>query len=215
MSTPAGITEALQLWGSYPDDHPQTLADLREADPDTITHPLAWWLRHQTTDATNRSESHYITGLKDAFDCYHNKYVLHAWTKRWRAYALTANRQPMLNQHPGGTGYKVVTTRLLPKPDDLPALPPVKRSNANSTRQPGWLVLYGGDPDILTKEHVETGLAKLIRTRPVLDVLFTGPSDGAPTLYSLRNACGMNANDIGFDFPDGTSTHVTTLKGAF
>jgi len=186
--------------GTYPDDHPQTLAELIEADPGTITSPLAWELRHQAVSLTQRHEKHYITDPWQVLNLITKGYVLHPWTGAWKSYALSGDRQPILTPSDTGTfRYQAKATRLIPKADDLPALPRPERHG----KQPGWLLCYGGTPEVLSKPGVARGLASLASRVPVVDVVFyhVDPDQNiAPTLWSVRAGCGMS----------GTSRHGAT-----
>lgn len=193
MSDPRSLAEAITAFGSYPEDHPQTLRDLLEADPDTISHPLAWFLRAQAVEVKRSSEQHYINSPKDAFHLLRNGYVLHPWTGKWTSYALSAQRQVVYVPHArGGTTPLRVNTPILPKFDALPALPAESRQTA---KQPAWLVIFGGDPAVLSKPGVAKGLSTLRRRAPIADVLFfhkdieTGTP---PTLWSLVAGVGMS-----------------------
>lgn len=191
MSDPRTLTEALAL-GPYPEDHPQTLADLVAADPDTLSHPLAWFLRKQAIEATRAAERHYVTGPKDALRLLGNGYALHAWDGAWVSYGLSADRQVILTPHEkGGVRAMRKATRLIPKVEDLPELP---AGQSVSGKRASWLVIFGGTPEVLSKPHVAQGLATLQRRLPIADIVFYSCSaDGgqAPTLWSVRAGTGV------------------------
>lgn len=183
MSDPTTLTEALRAWPQpYPADQPQTLAAIVDADPATVTHPLAWWLRRQAINVANRRDGHFINSPADVKDLISKGYVLHPWDNKWRSYALTDTRQPVLvTDDNGKKHYLVVTTPILPKPEEL-----------DTTYR--WLVLYGGDTSILTKPGVAAGLGKLCRRRTVADICFyTRETD---TVFSSIRAAVTNRNGI-------------------
>ena len=196
-----------EAFPGYPDDHPQTLQELVDADPDTIHHPTAWFLRKQAVEVRRSTEKHYINGPKDAFRMLRNNYVLHPWTGKWSSYGLSENRQVIMVPHPnGGTTSLRARTAIIPKPDDLPRLP---RSRGQHTRQPAWLILHGGTPDVLSKPGVARGLATLNRRCPIADVLFYHcDKEGGipPTLWSVRAGLGMretgSPEGVTLAFPD-------------
>lgn len=207
MSDPKTLAQAIASFGPYPEDHPQTLRALLDADPDTISHPLAWFLRSQAVEVKRSSEQHYVNSPHDAFRLLRNGYVLHPWTGKWVAYALTGSRTVLHVPHPrGGVTPLRVRTPIIPKVDDLPRLP---KGTAEARRLPTWLVIYGGTPDVMSKPGVARGLATLRRRAPVADVLFfhKDPDNGIPpTLWSLQAGVGMresgNANGTQVPFPD-------------
>jgi hypothetical protein len=213
VSEPKSLTDA---FGDYPLDHPQTLRALLDADPDSITHPIAWFLRGQAVDVMRSTDQHYINGPKDAFKLLKNGYVLHPWTGRWTTYALGETRQVLMVAHPrGGTTPLRKSTAMLPRVDDLPQLPPGTRGSA---KRPSWLVIFGGEPSVLSKPGVARGLATLHRRVPVADVLFfhRDPAAGiTPTLWSA--AAGVGLSDTGAPggrdvaFPDAEALEI--LKG--
>ena len=191
---PTTLSEALSTYGSYPDDHPQTLAELVAAEPDTISHPLAWFLRKQTTGATRAAERHHVHGPDDVLKLLRNGYALHVWEGAWRSYALSGERQVVLQPDDKGTMRSLCkATRLLPKADELPEIP---RSAYRGRKKPGWLVLFGGNPEVLSREHVTQGLATLQRKTAVADICFyeCDPDRGiAPTLWSVRAGVGVTS----------------------
>jgi len=195
MPEPTTLSEAIAQLGPYPLDHPQTMQALINADPDTISHPLAWFLRSQGVGVSRSAEAHYVNSPKDAFALLKNKYVLHPWTGKWTTYAMTGSRQVAVVPHPkGGTTPLCVHTAIIPKMRELPSLPYEDR---NSTRQPAWLVIYGGTPEVLGKPGVAKGLATLLRHAPVADVLFYTRSDEGitvPTMWSVKAGVGMSEN---------------------
>jgi hypothetical protein len=190
---PKTLAQAIASFGSYPEDHPSTLRGLLDAEPDTITHPLAWFLRAQAVEVKRSAEQHYVNSPKDAFKLLRNGYVLHPWTGKWTSYALSGSRQVITVPHPrGGVTPLLVHTPILPKHDDLLALPPGAR---NAAKQPAWLVIFGGTPDVLSKPGVAKGLNTLRRRAPVADVLFFDRDTDAgtpPTLWSLVAGVGMS-----------------------
>lgn len=205
-SEPKTLASAIESFGSYPEDHPQTLRDLLDADPDQISHPLAWFLRSQAVEVQRSAEQHYIHSPKDAFKLLRNGYVLHPWTGKWVSYALSSARQVIQIPHErGGMTPLRVHTPIIPKPKQLTRLP----GSGQSVREPGWLVLYGGDPGVLSKPGVAQGLATLRRRCPVVDVLFFDrDKDGErpPTLWSVGAGVGMadtgSAGGREVPFPD-------------
>lgn len=192
MSDPRTLTEALAQFGSYPEDHPQTVAELVSAEPDTLSHPLAWFLRKQAIEATRSSERHYVNGPQDALRLLRNGYVLHPWEGSWVSYALTGDRQVALVPHDkGGVRTLRKATRLIPKADDLPDLP---HGATRGGKKAAWLVIYGGTPEVLSKPHVATGLATLRRRVPTADIVFYTCDAAAgtpPTLWSVTAGCGV------------------------
>lgn len=202
------ITRLSDLLGQrlWPATFPQTLAALVSADPEDVSGELAWALRHQAVDATHRQNSvHHVNGPTDVLDLITRGYVLHPWAGAWKTYALGTDRAPMLR--PSDTGrvsYVVKATRLIPKVDDLPPLPPGTGSSL-----PLWLPIYGGSPDVLAKPGVAKGLATLARRVAVADVVFyhaDAESGTAPTLWSVRAGAGISGASRAFsqqvDFPN-------------
>lgn len=206
MHDPKTLAEAIASFGPYPEDHPQTLRDLLDADPETISHPLAWYLRAQAVEVKRSTEQHYINSPRDAFRLLRNGYMLHPWTGKWVAYALSGSRTVLSVPHPrGGVTPLRVRTPIIPKADDLPKLP----RSADGRRTPTWLVIYGGTPEVMSKPGVARGLASLRRRKPVADVLFfhKDPTSGvAPTLWSLQAGVGLRENGsatgVVVPFPD-------------
>ena len=219
MSTKIGLSEAIALYGPYPSDYPQTLAELKEANPETITHKLAKYLRAEAVDVSNRSEAHYINGPKDVLTLLRSGYVLHTWDRHWRSYYLDSDRQPELvaKVNKDGTvknrAYNVVTTELLPKLDDIPKL---AKSAKQTGVQPGWLVIYGGTPDVLTKPGVDKGLEKLVKNRHIFDICFWQAGDPVndkqPTLWSIKATSGLTTSNLQVDF-DQTVLEVVKSIG--
>lgn len=207
MGEPKTLAEAIASFGQYPEDHPQTLRELLDADPDHVHHPLAWFLRAQAVEVKRSSEQHYINSPKDAFKLLKNGYGLHPWTGKWVAYALSSSRQMIYQPHPrGGLAPLRVHSPLIPKVTDLPRLPPGPTS---ATKQPAWLVVYGGDPAVMSKPGVARGLSTLIRRVSVADVLFFDRDKAGlrpPTLWSLMAGVGMaetgSAGGRAVPFPD-------------
>lgn len=194
------MTEPLllsQAFPGYPTDHPQSLADLVSAEPDTVSHPLAWFLRKQTVEAMRSADHHYVRSPGDALTLLRNGYALHSLRGGWVSYALNADRRVVLvpseNSKYGGMRSLRKQTRLLPKPEDLPDIPiTAKRGN----KKPAWLVIYGGTPEVLDKDHVAAGLARLQRCVAVADICFydADPDEGvAPTLWSVRAGRGVSS----------------------
>lgn len=195
------------LGAAYPQDHPQTLRELLAADPDTISHPLAWALRAQAVEVKRSSSSHQINGPKDAFRLLKNGYALHPWTGKWQSYALSSARELVQVPHPrGGTRPMRVSTPIIPKFDDLPQIP---RGTESAGRKPAWMLVFGGTPEVLSKDGVARGLATLQARAPIADVLFFS-KDAAngepPTMWSLAAGRGVRDNGSAggapVDFPD-------------
>ena len=211
-SQPVGLADAISQYGPYPNDHPQTLAELVDADPDTLTHPLAWWLRKQAVTVTNRSENHYINTPVDVLGLIRNGYVIHPIDKTWRSYALTADRQPELEQRDTNRmRYRVVTTKLLPKPDDLAVLGTARTGD----KKPAWLIVYAGTPDVLAKNGVEQGLSRIVATRDVVDIVFYyRDKEGTETFYSVRAGHGQ-VNSVDAPWPHETAAHATAIASHF
>lgn len=207
MSEPLSITEALKSFGEYPEDHPQTLQELLEADPEDITHELAWFLRAQAVEVKRSSEDHYINGPTDSFRLLKNSYVLHPWTDKWVSYGLSARRQVITTPHArGGVSSLRVYTPIIPKVTDLPKLP---NPATKSVKRPAWLVIFGGSPEVLSKPGVAQGLATLQRRAEIADIQFFHRDRDAgipPTLWSLRAGVGMqdtgSAGGKAVPFPD-------------
>ena len=209
MTDPRTLSEALADLGAYPADHPQSLAELVLADPESLTHPLAWFLRKQAVEATRSSQRHYVNGPQDALRLLRNGYVLHPWEGCWVSYALTGDRQVALVPHDkGGVRTLRKATRLLPKADELPDLP---AGTTRSGRKAAWLVIYGGTPEVLSKPHVAQGLASLRRRVPTADVVFytcDAAAGVAPTLWSVAAGCGVTetggpgGTEVPFPDPD-------------
>jgi hypothetical protein len=206
------LSDEIGKWGEYPLDHPQTLAELMDADPKTIQHPLARALRAMAVDLTNRSEKHYITGPWSVLELIAKGYVIHPWSDAWVCYALSGERQPILVPKKPKKGeasstaqeYLRKATRLIPHAEDLPTLP-----HERGKRESAWLIVYGGTPEVLSKPGVAKGLTTLARKLPISDVVFyhsdteTGTQ---PTLWSVRAGCGMSGasrhSAIEVPFPD-------------
>lgn len=192
---PTMLSEAFP---GYPENHPQTLADLVNADPDTIDNDLAWFLRRQAVEAVRSSDRHYVRSPADVLELLRNGYALHSLRGGWVSYALTGDRRVVLvpsegNKY-GGMRSLRKQTRLLPKPADLPSFPATAHSG---NKKPAWLVIYGGTPAVLDKEHVAAGLARLQRSVPVADICFydSDPEAGiAPTLWSVRAGTGVSSS---------------------
>lgn len=191
----------------YPEDHPQSLRELIDASPESITHELAWFLRKEGVEVRRSSERHYINGPEDAFTLLKNKYVLHPLTGRWSSYALSETRQVITVPHQSGGSVPLrAHTPIIPKAKDLPPLP---RAHGKSTKQPGWLIIHGGTPDVLSKPGVARGLAHLQETVSVRDILFYSYDKNAgvpPTMWSVRAGKGLQdtgASDGNLvEFPD-------------
>lgn len=193
-----GLSEAFEKYGAYPKEYPQTLAELLDASPDSLKHPLAWWLRHQAVDVSNRSEAHYINTPADVAELIRKGYVIHPLDKAWKSYALSADRQPILQPNAKGSlSYQTITTRIIPKPEDLAPL----SSPSRSIRKASWLLVYGGKPDVLAKPGVAPGLAKLARMKPIADVVFYHRNnEGISSFWSVRAGTGTQAGVVtGFD----------------
>lgn len=193
--TPQTLSEAIAQLGPYPIDHPQTLTDLLAADPESINHDLAWFLRKQVLNATRAGERHYVRGPGDVLNLLKNGYALHSWENTWVSYGLSADRQVILmNDDKGGMRSMRKATPLLPKSSDLPNFP---ASAKRGTKPPAWLVIYGGTPEVLEKDHVTAGLNALVRSVPVADICFyaSDPEAGLPpTLWSVRARSGVSAS---------------------
>lgn len=203
MSKPKSLSEAVKVFGVYPDDHPQTLKDLLDADPASITNEFAWFLRAQAVEVMRSSENHYVNGPKDAFGLLKNGYALHPWSGKWVSYALSSQRQLVKVAHErGGLVPLRKYTPIIPKWEDLPQLP---FDGGAGVKKPAWLVIYGGTPEVLSKPGVARGLATLQRRASVSDVLFFDRVS-VPTLWSVR--AGVGIQDTGsssgreIDFPD-------------
>lgn len=186
----------------YPADHPQTLAELAAAEPDTITAPAAWFLRRQVIAASRAAERHDVNGPSDVLALLTNGYALHPWEGAWVSYALSARRQVILVPGEGGSMRSLrKATRLIPKTEDLPEIP---STAYRGPKKPGWLLIYGGTPDVLSKEHVAQGLATLQRRVPVADICFYQKGEEgicAPTLWSVRAQAGVSGTTR-VEFPD-------------
>jgi hypothetical protein len=202
QTEPATISQALSAYGQYPEDHPQTLTDLVSAEPDTITHPLAWFLRKQAIATTRASEKHHIRGPADVMKLLSNKYVLHPWDGKWVSYALNADREVILvTDDSGRTKSLRKATQRIPRKEDLPDIP---ASAWRGSKRPAWLVIFGGNPDVLDKEFVARGLATLQRTTSIADICFYECDPDAelpPTLWSVRAGVGMSTGDAAVPFP--------------
>lgn len=210
MPEPNTLTEALATLGPYPADHPQTLRGLLDADPESLSHPLAWFLRREAVEVQRSTEAHYIHGPKDAFRLLKNGYVLHPWTGKWTSYALSESRQVIKVPHPrGGTTPLRKATPIIPKLTELPDLPRSAGRDGRSTKTPAWLLIFGGTPEVLSKPGVARGLATLQARGTVADVLFFDrdkQSGRPPTLWSLKTGCGVQENGdpdgLRVEFPD-------------
>lgn len=179
-----------ELFPEYPADHPQTLQELFEAEPSTLSNPVAWELRRQSVQMAHSTETHYVNTPWDVLKLITSGYVIRPFEKGWVSHALSATRQPILiPREDGSLRYQKKATKLLPKPDELPNL---YRGSGNK-RAPAWLVVYGGSPEILEKEPVRKGLAKLTRMRAIADIVFyENLPDALPTLWSIKAGTGMS-----------------------
>lgn len=191
MSTtePTLLSEAIP---GYPADAPQTLMDLLEADPKSVTHPVAQLLVKQAVKAVRSAEKHYVRGPEDVLHLLSNDRVLRPWDGAWVSYGLSADRQVILRPNAHGTLSSLrKATRLLPKADELPEFP---RSSWRGSKKPVWLVIYRGRPEVLDKPHVTAGLATLARRAPIGDICFydcDADAGIAPTLWSMRARIGV------------------------
>jgi hypothetical protein len=173
----------------YPPDHPQNLKELVGASPALITDEKAWELRSQVLSVVRGWDTHCVNSPWDALNLITSGYVLHPWEKAWKSYALNPGRQPVLEFSPKGRSrYQCKSTKLLPKPEELPDL----YATVTKSRKPAWLVIYGGNPKILEKEPVRLGLAKLSRMRPIADILFySNEENKEPVLWSTKAGTGI------------------------
>lgn len=188
----------------YPEDHPQTLAALLDADPESIKEPVAWELRHQALGVARSWESHFVTSPWDVLELIVSGYVIHPWEKAWKSYALSSDRQPILvPSDKGSARYLSKATKLLPKPSDLGPLP----QGTSANRSAAWLVVYGGSPEVLSRDGVIPGLVRLTRSVQVADIVFFDrEAQGQPTLWSVKANTGMSGISRAFarevPFPD-------------
>lgn len=210
---PRTLTEAIALYGNLPEDHPQTLADLMSADPDQISHPLAQFLVGQAVALVRSHERHYVRTPEDVLRYLSNKQVLHEWEGAWVAYALSGDRQVVLVPDSTGRVRSLrKATKLLPKFEDLPAIPASAHAKG---KKPAWLIIYGGTPEVLSKPHVAQGLATLARRTGVADVCFyhSDPDEGVqPSLWSLRGGCGATSSGLRLEFPDQQKVEEVKLN---
>jgi len=197
----------------YPEEYPQNLADLVEAEIETITDPVARELRKQTLAVVRAGVAHFINGPWDVLELLTSGYVLRSWDKAWASYALDPSRQPILVPNQNGVStYLKKHTKLLPKIDDLPPL-----YTGREKTPPKWLVIYGGSPEILKKEPVRKGLLRLTREVKVADFIFFQKGDNeAPVLWSTKAGTGVTgttrptSQEVSFPDPE----LITALKEA-
>ena len=194
-----------KIMENWPEEYPQTLTELVEADSASLSDHRAKELRSQALDLVRSWEKHHISGPWDALQLLSSGYVLHTWENAWRSYALGSDRAAMMIPKEGGASrYLVKATKLLPQADELPALP----SGKGEARKPEWLVIYGGTPEVLSKPGVPQRLAKLLKSAPISDVVFYA-KDPTPTLWSLRAGVGVKgaskANAATVAFPDAAA----------
>lgn len=202
-----------QIVPGYPEEYPQTLADLVDAELENITDPVARELRKQTLAVVRAGVQHFINGPWDVLELLSSGYVLRSWDKAWASYALDPNRQPILVPNKEGvTSYLKKHTKLLPKFEELPPL-----YTGRSSTPPKWLVIYGGGPEILEKEPVRKGLQRLTRETDVADFIFYKKGDDeAPILWSTKAGTGVTgttrptAQQVPFPDPE----LITALKEA-
>jgi hypothetical protein len=130
-----------EIVDGYPADYPQSLAQLRDADPDSIVAEVAWDLRRQISDAVNRSDSHYIHTFEDVLNVGKRLRSASVVGKMARV-CTSAQRQPAKPATTGHSRYRC-HHGIIPKLKSwwLPNTGPF---------MPGWLLLYGGTPDVLT-----------------------------------------------------------------
>lgn len=178
-----------ELVPGYPQEYPQTLAALLDANPQEIEGDLAWGLRKHALAVTSTWEQHHINSPWDVLELIVSGYIIHPWEGAWRTYALSGDRQPVMTpSKEGRMRYLSHGTRLLPKPDDLGPLP-----TTGNQGKPAWLVVYGGTPDVLSKAGVAQGLTRLIRTKPIADIVFYSAVEGQnPTLWSIKAGTGVS-----------------------
>ena len=141
---------------------------------------------------TSTWEQHYVNSPWDVLELVVSGYVIHPWDGAWRTYALSADKQPILvPSEKGRMRYLSHGTRLLPKPDDLGPLP----RRGDGTGQSSWLVVYGGTPDVLSKNGVPQGLVRLGRTKPLSDIVFYSSGEGTePKLWSIKAGTGVKGS---------------------
>lgn len=186
------LSEIIESW---PGDHPQNLVDLVNADREDISSQQAWDLRHQAVTLLHSSEKHVVMGPGDAFKLISNSYFLKPWDKAWKSFALSPMRQPIVIPGEGNRWrYLSKGTRLIPRVDDLPPLP----GNRTAKGKPyAWLVIFGGNPDILDKDGVARGLTTLSKRVPVIDFLFyesAGIDVKVATLWSVKAGVGQKGS---------------------
>lgn len=219
---PRGLSD---LVPGYPEDHPQTLKALWEADPDQIHHQVAWELRRMTFEAVRSTGAKRVHSPIEAFTLLKNGYALRPLEGAWTSVGLSETREVIrVPHHRGGVATLRVYTPLIPKVDDLPVLP--RTPGRRSGKTAAWLVIYGGTPEVLSKPGVAKGLATLRRRLPrekragVADILFFHKDLEAgvpPTLWSVMAGCGMQENGspegVRLEFPDPEALE-TVRKGA-
>ena len=207
------LSDTIQkLAANWSPDFPATLTEWCEADTDGWSEEQ-FAFRRAIKDVINKADAPYMNTAQDIFrvKCVERRGIF-THHNQWLAAAVDSARVLQVEKGPRGTRYRVVRSRLLPKPGEVP---PLAREQSVTDREPGWFLFYGGDPGVLAKPHVVAGLSKLIRERPILDVLFTEKAGDPPALYSVRNGFGITTSDVGVDFPEESRPHMHTLKEVY
>jgi hypothetical protein len=144
---------------------------------------------HLHSAAIARGQSKQLGSADAVYDALVNRDI-RSTPGRWKTWVLDSARRRVFTATRADSSRTVErVTRFVPEPGELPTLPD------GGT----YLVLWGGDPDVLRFDDVRGRLRTLITTVPVADVLFHDTRRGA--LFSLRNRIGA-AGRQPVEFPD-------------
>jgi hypothetical protein len=176
-------------------DQPEDLLGIFYADFDSLDDS-AKELRAQVVKVLQSFERKPIHTAETAAKLI-SEHHLPVYTTAWTTFSLNAANERMYAPVArGGMRMLKARTKHLPRPEYLNEQYTVPEGG-------GYLIIWGGEPDVLNIEGVPERLAQLCASVPVRDVLFYATSEDGTgyTAWSLRGGCGQrNRNRV--EFPD-------------
>lgn len=179
-----------EAWGT---DQPERLTDLIDADYDTLDE-RAKALRALAVQLVHSFERKPISTAEVARKMLEN-YHLQARKGKWTAVVLDANRERVYvrAEKQGMRLSHAVRTQMF---DAQPL-----RQKCPLPDGGGYLLLYGGSPQVLEDPKTLESLVNLRNEVNVIDVIFWEVSDNAAAFYSVGAGVGQKGNEI-IDFPN-------------
>lgn len=192
---PSEVGDSLEELALIPKEAFQAVLDSLDPDIANLVKHLRW----QARDLVYSNEGEAPLGTPAAVAAALRDGKLRPRSNWWIEYPLDARHRRIAARHKSSGSRYVVHVR--PKFPTNEQIPTIEATN-------GYLVIWGGSPDVLAIKGVPERIAAFTAA-PLVDVMFWEQS--TQTLHSLRFGLGESPSGR-VDFPTALQTTATNLK---